>query len=281
MSVKSEVLNRQLNWAYSQGLDPDDRGYLSSYEKNLFQPLNEQSKLAFDNGSGSELLDQPARPAKMRALHSSSALAANFFDTWVGVDVAPLMKILGLDSEASSIRFEGQYPTGLPGNPPNLDVVLELQDGLVVGIESKFTEWFTPKSATRPAFKDKYFPAGIGVWEKVGLPETQRLADEMQANAVTFRFLDAPQLMKHALGMATHHCSGFELLYVYFDAEGSEGTAHRSEITYFSNLLNVELGFRAYSYQELIAALQSMPRVLEWQHSPGHFFYAASNHRVS
>jgi len=261
MSVKSEVLNKQLNWANSRGLNPDERGYLSSYEKNLYQPLNQQSKIAFDNGSGSELLDQPTRPAKMRALHSSSALAVNFFDAWVGVDGAPLMKILDLDSEASNIRFEGQYPTGLPGNPPNLDVVLELKDDLVVGIESKFTEWFTPKSATKPPFKKKYFPAGIGVWEKVGLPETQRLADEMQTNAVTFRYLDAPQLMKHALGMATHHGSGFRLFYVYFDAEGSEGVAHRTEISSFSNRLDAELGFQAYSYQELIAALQGLAAV--------------------
>jgi hypothetical protein len=92
-------------------------------------------------------------------------------------------------------------------------------------------------------------------WYLVGLPETQRLDDEMQDKAVTFRYLDAPQLMKHALGLATHHGSGFRLLYVYFDAEDSEGAAHKMEIANFSGLLNEELGFRAYSYQNLIAAL--------------------------
>lgn len=256
MSVKSEVLQKQLDWAISQGLVVDERGYLSSYDQNLFRPLNQQSKAAFENGSGSELGDQPTRPAKMRALHSSSALAVNFFDAWVGLDVEPLLEILGLDSEASNIQFEGQYPTGLPGKPPNLDVVLKLKNGLVVGIESKFTEWLTPKSAAKPPFKEKYFPTGKGVWEKVSLPETQRLADEMQAKAVTFRYLDAPQLMKHALGLATHHRSNFRLLYVYFDAGGSEGTSHKLEIAGFSDRLSAELGFQAYSYQDLVAALQ-------------------------
>ena len=261
MSVKSDIIKKQLNWANTQGLGPDERGYLKSYQENLYQPLNEQSKIAFEHGSGSELGGPTKGPAKMSALHSSSALAVNFFHAWVGSDLAPLLEIFGLEGEASNIQFEGQYPTGLPGNPPNLDVVLELKTGIVVGIESKFTEWLTPKSTSKLPFKDKYFPTGHGVWENVGLPETQCLADAMQERSVTFRYLDAPQLMKHALGLATRHRSGFRLLYVYFDAAGFEGEAHKTEIAKFSGLLSKELGFRAYSYQDLIAALQGRPGV--------------------
>jgi hypothetical protein len=76
---------------------------LNSYESNLFQPLNAQSKVAFDQGSGSELQDRPTGPAKMRALHSSSALAVNFFDAWVREDTKPLMGIFGLDPEQVQI----------------------------------------------------------------------------------------------------------------------------------------------------------------------------------
>ncbi len=257
MSVKSQILSKQLEWAAAAGLNPDQRGYLSSYEHNLFQPLNPQSKLAFDQGSGSELRDKPTGPAKMRALHSSSALAVNFFDAWVGSDTKPLMEIFGLETEPADIRFEGQYPTGLPGNPPNLDVVFELQSGLIVGIESKFTEWLTPKSTSKPAFKEKYFPAGAGVWDHVGLPETQRLAEEVQSKALVFRHLDAPQLMKHALGLATHCGSKFRLIYVYFDGAGRKGDTHRKEIKEFTGRINAELGFQAFSSQELIGKLQN------------------------
>jgi len=248
MSVKSQILSKQLEWATATGLNPDQRGYLSNYERNLFQPLNPQSKLAFDQGSGSELQDRSTGPAKMRALHSSSALAANFFDAWVDADTKPLVVIFDLEARPVNIRFEGQYSTGLPGTPPNLDVIFELQNGLVVGIESKFTEWLTPKSSSKPAFKDKYFPTARGVWETVGLPETQRLAEEVQLKEIAFRHLDAPQLMKHALGLATHCGSKFRLLYVYFDAPGPEGDLHRKEIEIFTDRLMSELGFRAFSY---------------------------------
>jgi hypothetical protein len=256
MSIKSEILQKQLNWARLAGLKPDDQGYLGSYESNLFQPLNSRSKAAFDQGSGSELKDRPNGRAKMRALHSSSALAVNFFDAWVGEDTKPLLELFGLKPEQVQIRFEGQYPTGLPGTPPNLDVVFELQNGFLVGIESKFTEWLSHKSVSKPSFKEKYFPSGHGVWDLVGLPETQRLAEDIQSKAIAFRYLDAPQLVKHALGLATHSGSNIRLLYVYFDGEGVEAKMHREEIGVFAERLHSELGFKAFSYQELITGLQ-------------------------
>jgi len=82
---------------------------------NFVKPLSLQTKLAFDSGSGSMLLDALARPAKMKALHSSSALAVNFFDGGVERGASPLGFVLGLGSEITSIKFEDQFPTGLTG----------------------------------------------------------------------------------------------------------------------------------------------------------------------
>ena len=89
------------------------------------------------------------------------------------------------------------------------------------------------------------------------MPETQRFAEEVQSKAIVFRYLDAPQLMKHALGLATHCGSKFRLLYVYFDAAGRIGDAHREEIQEFTGRLVSELGFQAFSYQDLIGKLRS------------------------
>ena len=48
MSAKSAILGQQLNWAAFAGLNADRRGYFAGYESNLFQPLNPQSKAAFE-----------------------------------------------------------------------------------------------------------------------------------------------------------------------------------------------------------------------------------------
>ncbi len=255
MSSKTELLFQQRQWAEGHGLSPDNRGYLATVEENLYQSMNESTKVAFENGSGSELLDTRSRPAKMKALHSSSALAVNFFDSWLGNDTSAIGSVLGLSADITAIKFEEQYPTGLSGNPPNLDVVLELSDGHIIGLESKFSEWLTPKSKSNVPFKPKYFPGEQGLWEGRLLPRSQHLARAINEADELFRYLDAPQLLKHTLGMATQLGNRFSLFYIYYDCSGPESVTHRQEIERFSSLVDAHLGFRAFSYQELFAAL--------------------------
>jgi len=257
MSTKFEILRDQRAWATRAGLEPDEKGYLPSYKANLFQSMHPETKSSFDQGSGSELVDTPRYPAKMRALHSSSALAVNFFDAWVANPNGSLLEALGIHgTDGCRVRFEAQYPTGLPGTPPNLDVTLELPSGEIIGIESKFTEWLTPKPQSKSPFKEKYFPEGSGMWSSVSLSECQLLAEKMRDGVITFRYLDAAQLLKHALGLATGVGSRFRLFYIFFDAECTEGEAQRREIEEFSSAVGAELKFHAISYQSLLANIE-------------------------
>lgn len=257
MSSKSQLLDQQRHWAESVGLAPDTRGYVSTVEANLLQPLNETTKKGFENGSGSELRDTPSRPAKMKALHSSSALAVNFFDSWIGRDTSNLADALGLGSEIMAIKFEEQYPTGLDGNPPNLDVVLELADGQVVGIESKFSEWLAAKSKNTVSFKPAYFPDGPGLWAARLLPAMQQLVEAIASEEQSFRYLNAPQLLKHALGMATQLGARFSLFYIYYDWPGKESETHYEEIQRFGAHIDEGLRFMAVSYQDLFSSLSN------------------------
>ncbi len=257
MSSKTELLKQQQNWALAQGLNPDSRGYLSDVAYNLLRPMSSPTRFAFERGSGSELKDTPSRPAKMKALHSSSALAVNFFYIWTSDSPSALQRALGLEKEITNTAFEAQYPTGLPGNPPNLDVALELSGGSVIGIESKFSEWLTPKSASKEPFKQKYFPSGPGIWAERELPDSQTLANGMHSGEVRFRYLDVPQLLKHALGMATQLGEKFSLYYIFLDWPGKESPVHCEEIAQFSKLVGKELRFKALSYQQLLLSLRS------------------------
>lgn len=151
-STKEELLTRQRAWATNAGMAVDTRGYLPSYTANLRKPLSLAAKASFDIGSGSELRDGKTRPAKMRALHSSSALVVNVFDYWCERDTSPLMEALEVGAATEPPHFEAQFPTGLQGVPPNLDVAICLRSGITLAIESKFCEWLTPKSLAKPSF---------------------------------------------------------------------------------------------------------------------------------
>jgi len=259
-SCKNFTLRQQREWASRAGKSVDIQGYLESVEANLLQPLSSTAMFGFAAGSGSELLDTVGRPAKIRALHSSAALAVNVFDYWTTRDAAPLAWALGAGCSAplsaiKSIHFERQYPTGLAGNPPNLDVVLQLESGFTIGIESKFTEWMTPASKGSGAFRPAYFPESGRLWAQRKLPYCQQLAEAITTGREQFQWLNAPQLLKHALGLATSATGRFSLQYLYFDGRGTEADAHRAEIERFTSLVGPELQFASQSYEELISAL--------------------------
>ncbi len=155
------------------------------------------------------------------------------------------------------MKFEAQFPTGLEGNPPNLDVAIEWADGTWLGVESKFTEWLTPKPASKEAFRSKYFPDDKALWSVRGHAGCQELASLINSAQKQYRYLDAPQLLKHALGLA---CSGrkFELLYLYYDVPGVESEVHRAELADFASRVAGDFPFHVRRYQDVYRRLAAI-----------------------
>lgn len=254
MQARKTILANQSAWATKAGLSLDAKGYFSSWEENLHRPLSGRALASFRKGSGNELEDVKNRAAKMRAAHSSSALVVNVFDYW-SASADRVLSALGLPAGGQSVSFEAQFATGLDGGPVNLDVCVERADGSLVGVESKFTEWLTPKPSSKEYFKPKYFPAGRGVWESVGLRGAQRLAQDSHARAKHFRHLDAPQLLKHSLGLAVSR-RPFGLFYLYYNCAGREADLHRAEIQDFQRCLGEDFTFHFGTYQEVYARIR-------------------------
>ena len=108
MNAEQEIRDTQQNWATLRGIPFDSRGYVPEVEANLWQPLSSRARQGFEKGAGSEL------SGHMRALHSSSALAVNFFDYWTDRDKTAILSALGIDPEdGHSLDFEAQFHTGL------------------------------------------------------------------------------------------------------------------------------------------------------------------------
>lgn len=262
MSTKSTIQARQLAWAIHNGLSPDSRGYLPTYEANLHLPLRPRTKAALASGGGGELQDQPAtadrppRPAKMRALHSSSALAVNAFDFWTDRPKDPLWRALSIEG-AEDFLFEEEFDTGLPGTPPTIDVAILRANGTVVGIESKFTEWLTKRPKRDEPLKAKYFADGRSRWTELGLPRCQAVAESLRTGAVRYEYLHAAQLLKHCLGLATQRPKArVELVYLFFDAPGDESIVHHRELLDFGAAVAEDIGFSVLTYRELFHRLR-------------------------
>jgi hypothetical protein len=176
----------------------DAKGYVADVQQNLVPGVMlDMIKEDFSQGSGDEL----AR--KMRAIHSSSALAANTFGRW-NPDPSTLqfLEHSGFDS----IRFEAKCPTGLGGTPPNLDVLLKRSD-TVIGIESKMLE---PLQASKKAHFSKSY-------SRDRLPQCEeswwQLLEEVRQWPPS-RF-DSAQIIKHYLGLRKQYASDCKVFLVY------------------------------------------------------------------
>ena len=256
MDAEREIRNAQQDWARSKGIPFYSRGYVRDVEANLWYPLSPRARQGFERGAGSEL------SGHMLALHSSSALAVNFFDYWTDRDKTPVLLALGIDPEdGTSLDFEAQFHTGLGGTPPHLDVAITHDTGCVIAVESKFTEHLKRSTAGKSNFTTSYFAKSTGRWIGNDLPACQSLADELWCEELRggrqrFEYLDPRQLLKHALGLATKLIDKFSLYYLYYDWSGDEIETHRREIDLFDDWVGDELRFKALTYQEVFEKLR-------------------------
>ncbi len=264
MASRSLLLRRQRSWARQAGKTVDAAGYLPTVNDNLRQQLSVSAQADFAARGAAEFQDADFQngkrhAARMRGVHSSTALAVNVFDHWNTADPTPLAEALGLSAPIRRIVFEPQLPTGLAGNPANPDILIECGSGGLLAIECKFSEWLVPKRQRAGVFHDRYFPPGEGAWREAGLPACQTLAEEMQAGRVYFRYLDARQLLKHALGLKAAQAENVALLYLYFDWPGCLGDLHRAEIRRLTESTGPELALRTLTYQRLVPAMGVVP----------------------
>ena len=187
---------KQALWKKS-GLKHDQKGYLAKPEMNLLSGVNpEMIKDDYLKGSGNEW------KKKFRAIHSSSALAANTFGR---LKTNPQLLTFADCKGFYTPKLEAKCPTGLGGTPPNLDVLLKSTD-TVIGIESKLLEPLTP---TTPKFSASYSKEKLPLCEDVWWSLLENVCQLPASH------LDAVQLIKHYLGLRKNYSDHNNVLLVY------------------------------------------------------------------
>ena len=185
------IKSKQQSWAKRKnfnllgGTIPNkgEKNYLYSLADNLFEPLSKENLDSYNSGDGNETKDSKTRLAKMKALHSSSAIVVNLFQYWQGKDVCPILNACKLTSRTTKvgyliknvgsvspekipiipsplnyeIKFEEQFEISEDKSQfphsPNIDVVIYTPLS-TIGIESKFTEPYS--SRKHGGLKQKY-----------------------------------------------------------------------------------------------------------------------------
>lgn len=285
------IKSKQQSWAKRKGFEliggtiPNrgETNYMHNLSDNLFEYLSEENFESYNSGDGNETKDSKTRLAKMKALHSSSAIVVNLFQYWQRKDVYPIMNACKLCSRDSSrvdfmfenvgsdspkvfsiprissinkIKFEEKFEISKDKSQfpksPNIDVAIKDFQPIVFAIESKFTEPYNSKK--HGVVKQNYIE-NISFWN--GLSNLYELAKEISPNNNKFQYLDAAQLIKHILGLKkNYNKNGFHLLYLWYDVIGKDGVEHRKEIEQFANIAKRDnVKFSHITYQEVIIKL--------------------------
>jgi len=269
MNAYNYIHTKQVQWALNQGIEligsKGKRGrpaYTQELNQNLFEPLEPQVRDCFMKGDGSELIGSPSNPAKMQAVHSSSALAVNIFQYWEKNKQVPTIaaacRVCRQGSNVSKrIVFEEKFPVkGITNRiPPNIDVVIHNSESTQFkrfAVECKFSEAYSSRG--EHGLKTPYIKLNE-IWNDI--PNLYDLAKTICPEDNQFHHLHPAQLIKHILGLKTAFGkAGFRLLYLWYDVLGEQGAIHREEIETFSKVAKSDdIKFHSLSVQELIIRL--------------------------
>ncbi len=276
MTGSDYIIEKQRLWAQRAGIclqgSKGNRGralYTKSLNANLLQPPSATARKEFQQGDGSEIHSKTNAPAKMQALHSSSAIAANVFGYWKDhIDQAWIAaKALRIPSKGiSSICFEQKLPILRSSGKrkvnfhPNIDVLIEYEGSTklrAVGVECKLTEPFGHRNTRY--FAEAYLETPQ-IWE--ALPNLRKLATRLNDPKRQFPVLDAPQLIKHILGLTHRYgLNRFRLVCLWYDAPGAVAVQHNDDLLEFTEVAS-EDGVRLHTitYQEMITGLNRYAR---------------------
>ena len=257
MLTVDSIISHQREWAAHESIAVG--GYTETVEDNIFDHvLHPETRKEYLKGEGHEL---EGKRAHMKALHSSSALVVNVFDYWRRENrIEEIAKSCGAQDTITTMEFEKTHQIGnVNRTPPHLDI--EFGGQMPLAIESKFTE--TYYRTTRRSEKDThlhYYLAQDSIWEK--LPKTKDLALRIKHQSGTktdFEYLDAPQLIKHILGLTHSPYTRFTLLYLWYRIDSDEAAQHEKEVKQFSSAIKGEISFRTMTYQDLFNKIKKIP----------------------
>ena len=233
MSLIDDITENQKKFLEAQNItvdciksksDETCKYYVKSPQHNLVEPLSNddwnQIEKEFNKGKGGELKSKKGNPPNFQAVISSSALCVNNFVPFK----KHYTKLSFLDySGFDEAHFEQKLRTRLGGTLPHLDFYLA-SPKVVIGIESKFIEYFDMQAPNHPIesptggkknnlepYRNReklhYLPKGF----HESIIEHYFADDKPQ-------HLDVAQLIKHTVGLLKN-CRGKKpvLVYLYWE----------------------------------------------------------------
>jgi hypothetical protein len=223
----------------------NEKGYFNRPEDNLLEIFSNWKEIENElrKGKGNELEN------KFLAIHSSSALCVNNFAPFKGSKNE--ISFYG-NANFEKATFEMELSTKI--SKPNLDLFLENKN-IMIGIESKFTEYFKKNINHTKDNLCKYYKRK----ELSYLPDKFNSLLLDYINSTDEMYLDVAQLIKHSIGLINNKGQkNAVLIYIYWQPTNWEDfeicKKHSEEVNLFSDKMSLfqdVISFKYLSYSDL------------------------------
>lgn len=162
-------------------------------------------------------------PVRLRQPETAAAMALNSFLVWRD---RPRDLRLGDRGAFTDLRFAARCPTGVRGTPPYLDLIAANEEALVT-VTARGPDYLARKpSRLARAYADISLPDQMHGW--------RALLQDLLGEPARFRHVDAPALVKNAIGIfRTFPGHRATLLYLFWEPEPAEALdfrRHRAEL---------------------------------------------------
>ncbi len=184
-------------------------------------------------------------PIRLRQPESAAAMALNSFLVWRD---RPRELRLGAGGPFAELRFAARCPTGVRGTPPYLDLIAVSGETLVT-VTARGPDYLARKpSRLARAYADISLPESMQGW--------QALLQDLLGEPGRFRHVDAPALVKNAIGVfRTFPGHRATLLYLFWEPEPADALdfrRHRAEIaSILQQVGGAAVALEARSFAEL------------------------------
>ncbi|MFO1068898.1 MAG: hypothetical protein U1E14_10290 [Geminicoccaceae bacterium] len=222
----------------------DRNGRLKSWTRALVPGVDASLLPPGVQGTGTVRLREPESP---------TVIALNSFVNW---RAAPAHLRVAGEGPFTVLRFEARCPTGIRGTPPLLDLIAA--GDAVVAVASRGIDYLSRRQG-------KLADAYDGVRTRSGLTPWIGLLQRLRGDSSGYRYVDAPAVLKYALGLGqTFPSSRIKLVYLYWEPADAAlyepFRAHRAELQRLvDEVAGSTVTLVALSFDELWAEWAALP----------------------
>jgi hypothetical protein len=249
---RESIIQQQITWAESVGIEVDAADQVSCVAENLFAPLCAETRAELESSSARPFGDG-IKPGPLQRLHDPTAMRCNFFDYWRKLGVLPP----GLLQESVTGTLRQAVHLGAEGARADasreIDCLVEAESTPATAITTRFIDADLGDAIRlEPSFIDRL----DGLVSPTSLRSVRLFAEDLLANPRRFCVTPVGRLLEQAAALcARYGARGYQIVHIWHEAPGEHGRLQHREFAQLRTRIGGDVELHGMTWQALFARI--------------------------